>query len=192
MINFVFWWTFFGGHLVFENNVWMVNINFHTKSGGPNLVIWLSYDQFYDFAAILFLGSHLGFEKNYHAKSGPVSLKTDWVVINSVFWRPSCFQNFFCGRSIYTTKQNLELPAWKFTKLWSILCFGGHFVFLVAILFWIFICGRSTSTTMQNLEVIAWKMTELWPTPCPTLNGANESVSQWVIRRSTESFYLEM
>ena len=31
--------------------------------------------------------------------------------------------------SIWTTMQNLELLAWKLSELWSILWFGGHFVF---------------------------------------------------------------
>ena len=46
-----------------------------------------------------------------------------------MFWRPFYFWNFFCGWSIWTTTQNREILAWNLSELWSILCFGSHFVF---------------------------------------------------------------
>ena len=69
----------------------------------------------------------------------PCKIWSSWLE-NWVSYAPFCilaailffgghFLIFFCRRSTCTTMQNLELLAWKLSELWTILCFGGHFVF---------------------------------------------------------------
>ena len=74
---------------------------------------------------------------NYHPKSGDSSLKFEWVMINFMFWQPFSFwdhlfcgflKRHFCWGSIWTTRQNLELLAWKLGELYQ-------FCVLVAIYF---------------------------------------------------------
>jgi len=76
--------------------------------------------------------------------------------------------NFCCGRSIWTTMQNLEILARKLSELWSFLCFGGHFVFGCYLVFWQNKkkCRVSIWTSMQNLRLWAWKLSDLWSILC--------------------------
>ena len=78
---------------------------------------------------------------NYHGKSGAskriiriiAMIKISKRSINLVailFLTAILFSKILiCRMSIWTTMQNLELLAWKLSELWSILWFGGHFVF---------------------------------------------------------------
>ena len=65
---------------------------------------------------------------NFHAKSGVCSSKNDRVMSTFVLMYFLYFCNLF-GLSIQTSVQNLESVAQEIIDLYSILRFGGHFVF---------------------------------------------------------------
>ena len=131
-INFVIWgpFCFLAAILFFQilsKFVQTVHTNFHAKSGlcssrnervMLNFAIWrpfcfsnfvkkwVSYAQFWDLVAILFLKIFSKFvqivQTNFHAKSGPVNFNfhaksglcssiNEWVLLNFVIWRPFCF-----------------------------------------------------------------------------------------------------
>ena len=116
--------------------LWMVNMNYHTKSGNPSLKFEWVMINFVFWQPFCFWRPSCFWEIflqrvniNFHSKFWSSSLKNVWAMINFVFLVAILFLGQFCLGSIWTSMLKFVLLAWKLNDVWSILCFGGHLVF---------------------------------------------------------------
>ena len=125
-------------HASRQLKIWKVDINYHVKSGAPSLQIeWVMINFVFFSAFFLLLKLNFFAEGKYELpRKIWCFLLENWVSsdqfynLEAILFLAAIFFNwFFCGGSIWTTVQNMELLAWKLSELWSVLWFGGHFAF---------------------------------------------------------------